>query len=65
MEQIKCKCGNKGCSTVIYVRQDPSITDIVIEHSSQQIEIALDANDIIRLIRQLESLSKGVLWQVY
>jgi hypothetical protein len=54
MTKLKCKCGNKGCTTVIFIRQDPSITDVVIEAEKQHAEIALDANDIIMLIKQLK-----------
>jgi hypothetical protein len=54
MKELKCKCGNKGCTTVIFIRQDQSITDVVIEAKNQNVEIALDANDIIILIKKLK-----------
>ena len=56
--EIKCTCGNKGCTTVIEVQKNtysPSLR-LSWEDKGQPRgeEIALDANTIIQLIRELK-----------
>lgn len=56
--EIKCTCGNKGCTTRLEVYESTSYIDLIIEHKEGKVEkretIGLDPNAIVSLIKQLK-----------
>lgn len=58
MNVIKCCCGNEKCTTTITVQSASYDALVIIEHraseSSNMLDISLDANAIVALIKQLK-----------
>jgi hypothetical protein len=56
---IKCKCGEKNCTTVLNVTTDVDKIDVKIGYesttSASYQAIELDANGVIALIRELKA----------
>ncbi len=57
--EIKCTCGNKGCTTKIAVYGQNNYADIRIAHidkgEEEVVEIMLDPTAIVYLISQLKA----------
>ena len=56
--EIKCTCGNKGCTTRMEIYESESYIDLIIKHDENGTEkretIGLDPNQIVYLIKQLK-----------
>ena len=55
---IKCTCGNKGCTTELMIYESTGYIDLIVYHKEGETEkretIGLDANEIVRLIKELK-----------
>ena len=66
---IKCTCGNKGCSTELYIQEGTSYIDLFIEwkekDSTKHQCIALQPNEIIALIKLLRKSLDNIVVSNY
>jgi hypothetical protein len=64
MTTIKCTCGNKGCSTVIFIAEGTGYINLVSEYKDGEKEIshetALDPNAIVQLIKELKQALQDI-----
>lgn len=65
MQPINCTCGNKGCTTKIFIRENTQTIDLVIEHKEKdskeaEYTIALNPNEIVRLVRELKQSLENI-----
>ena len=67
---IKCTCGNKGCSTELYIQEGTSYIDLFLEwkddkNKSKSQCIALQPNEIIDLIKKLRKSLDNIVVSGY
>jgi len=67
---IKCTCGNKGCSTELYIQEGTSYIDLFTEWKDKDGSIknqciALQPNEIIDLIKKLRKSLDNIVVSSY